>query len=208
MNILFARKPMPLQPVLWAALLSIASASAQAGDIIPYPTRGVENTKVVKFVATQTGPISAYFLGGNSSYELKVRAFANGAWLGNAGLSNRTSKYGTKLDFPYPVTVGDSVFIELGIQRSDPATFNGTGLYPYWAVWSGREGNSDRTNHSYVTAFSGDRSASIPAGVYIGFEDEPRGGDFDYKDAEYVFTNLTPVPVAAPAAPAAATPAK
>jgi hypothetical protein len=46
--------------------------------------------------------------------------------------------------------------------------------------------------HIYSTAFGGD--ATIPAGIYVGFEDLPDGGDLDYDDHQFVFTGVSAVP--------------
>jgi hypothetical protein len=46
----------------------------------------------------------------------------------------------------------------------------------------------------YSTAFSGDALHGIPAGTYVGFEDLRGGGDFDYGDETFVFTNIAAIP--------------
>jgi hypothetical protein len=59
--------------------------------------------------------------------------------------------------------------------------------------------NADgQVNHVYSTAFSGD-PGHIPAGTYVAFEDLDHGGDFDYRDEQFVFTNTTTSAVPEPA---------
>ena len=42
---------------------------------------------------------------------------------------------------------------------------------------------------------SSDQGNTVPAGVYIGFEDLYGGGDMDYNDNQFLFTNVgTPTP--------------
>ena len=68
-------------------------------------------------------------------------------------------------------------------------------------------GNSDGYNHTYMTAFSGSSSPHIPAGEYVGFEDEYIGttngskcggsanqSDCDYNDEQIVVTGVTATP--------------
>jgi hypothetical protein len=58
--------------------------------------------------------------------------------------------------------------------------------------------NSDGLQHTYSTPFSGDIANGIPAGTYVGFEDLYGGGDFDYDDEAFVFTNISISPVPEP----------
>lgn len=60
----------------------------------------------------------------------------------------------------------------------------GETLYSYESL------NNDGINHVYSTAFSGDVVHGIPIGTYVGFEDLHGGGDLDYNDETFVFTNV------------------
>ena len=46
--------------------------------------------------------------------------------------------------------------------------------------------------HVYSTAYTATSPiiGSIPVGTYVGFEDLPGGGDRDYNDLQFVFTNV------------------
>jgi hypothetical protein len=43
-------------------------------------------------------------------------------------------------------------------------------------------------NHVYSAAYAGD--IVMPAGTFVAFEDLPFGGDFNYRDENFVFTNV------------------
>jgi hypothetical protein len=55
--------------------------------------------------------------------------------------------------------------------------------------YSNAPDNSDGFNHAYATAYTGGVSG-IPVGTYVGFEDRGTGGDYDYNDDQFVFTNV------------------
>mgnify|MGYP000858841330 CR=1 FL=1 len=62
-------------------------------------------------------------------------------------------------------------------------------------LYSDKSLNNDGINHVYSTSFSGDVVHGIPTGTYVGFEDLHGGGDLDYNDETFVFTNVvTAVP--------------
>ena len=47
------------------------------------------------------------------------------------------------------------------------------------------------TQHIYSTdVIAGQAYAGSPAGTYVGWEDLPNGGDFDYNDDQYLFVNV------------------
>lgn len=52
--------------------------------------------------------------------------------------------------------------------------------------------NSDGKNHVYSTSYDGTGLNSLmPAGTYVAFEDLLNGGDFNYFDDTFVFTNVS-----------------
>ena len=58
----------------------------------------------------------------------------------------------------------------------------------------------DGLNHGYEANFAGGflNGVVLPSGVYIGMEDLPGGGDLDYNDNTFLFTNslsLVPPPL-------------
>jgi len=79
------------------------------------------------------------------------------------------------------------------------------------STWSSDKSlNADGANHVYSAPYDGANppfGGLIPAGTYVGFEDLAlaQGGDFDYNDDSFVFTNVTiggpdgtPIPAALP----------
>jgi len=49
--------------------------------------------------------------------------------------------------------------------------------------------NSDGVNHVYSTDFGG--NSLVPAGTFVAFEDLQGGGDLNYNDENFVFTNVS-----------------
>jgi hypothetical protein len=58
--------------------------------------------------------------------------------------------------------------------------------------------NSDGVNHVYSVGYAGN-GGSLPAGTFVAFEDLPNGGDFNYNDENFVFTNIATAEVPEPA---------
>ena len=160
-----------------AAAMLAASAGAFA-DAIPYPTPGVENPVTYSFTATADGDLSAFFVGSNASYDETLGLLINGVDSGITGLQNHTTPYGTQLDFGN-VTHGDVLTFYINVATTGATYYSDKSL--------NADGN---TNHVYSTAFSGD-PGHIPAGTYVAFEDLDHGGDFNYQDEQFVFTNTS-----------------
>jgi hypothetical protein len=54
--------------------------------------------------------------------------------------------------------------------------------------YSDKSLNSDGINHVYSTGVGA--SGTVPAGTYVAFEDMTGGGDLNYHDETFVFTNV------------------
>jgi hypothetical protein len=52
--------------------------------------------------------------------------------------------------------------------------------------------NSDLVNHVYSSSYAGD--PLMGKGTYISFEDMDHGGNFNYDDISFVFSNVAVVP--------------
>lgn len=171
-----------------AATLALASLGAHAGPI-PYPSAGTQNPVLYTFTASSTGSIGAYFFsGGGASYTNELTMLVNGVATGIQGLNNHTSAYGSFLDLG-AVTAGDVIVFKM--VNLSPGTVG-----PWY---SDKSMNSDGVNHVYSTDFAGD--STIPGGTYVAFEDLRGGGDFNYNDLSFVFTNVstsTSVPTPSP----------
>ena len=164
---------------LSAMLLALGAAgSALAADAIPYPNAGVQNPVTYSFTSNG-GDVVAYFLGSNASYNESLGLLVNGVDSGITGLQNHTAAVGAALDFG-TIAAGKTLTFYI-----DVAT---TGDFFY----SDKSLNTDGINHVYSTSFSG--AGSTPAGTYVAFEDLRGGGDLNYFDETFSFTNVATTP--------------
>lgn len=160
--------------VLFLAFALLGVPVTLNADGIPYSSVGTQ-ALAYTFTATDNGPITAYFYGSSAAYDSVVGLSANNVSTGIWGLNNHLSNHGDSIVFGN-VNAGDVVELQLYV--------NNLGY-----SWSSNPANNwDGFNHVYATSFGGDWA--IPAGMYIGFEDLPGGGDIDYNDHQFVFTNL------------------
>lgn len=156
-----------------AAFLSTAASAA----IPVYPNSGAENAELYSFTAAADGDLVAYFTGSTGSFENVLGLIVNGADLGLSTLNSLNSAPGDLFNFG-PVSAGDALVFYINVQG---------GLYT-WA--SDKSLNDDGTNHVWSTAYGGG-DFSIPAGIFVTFEDLPgTGTDFNYQDLGFVFSNV------------------
>lgn len=160
-----------------ALVLSACTAAAQAGPIL-YQNVGTQNMQQYTFTAASTGDIMAYFVGSTASYTNEITMLVNGVGTGIQGLNNKTTSNNTALDFGH-VQAGDTLVFEL------VNIVPGVGVGPWY---SQKSLNSDGVNHIYSSAYAGERA--LPAGTFVAFEDLPKGGDFNYNDISFVFSNV------------------
>lgn len=160
-----------------ATALFAFAACAQAGPA-KYANVGKQNTQEYTFTAAATGDLMAYFVGSTAAYENEITLLVNGVATGIQGLNNKHTANNTALDFGL-VQAGDSLVFKL------VNIVPGVGVGPWYSQTSL---NSDGVNHIYSSAWAGDRS--LPAGTLVAFEDLPKGGDFNYNDISFVFTNV------------------
>jgi len=159
-------------------VFAFAMAGTAFADAIPYPTSGVQNPVTYTFTATSTGTITAYFAGSTAAYTNDLTMLVNGTLSGLEGLNNHTSAYGQAFNLG-SVNAGDTIVFKL-------VNLSPGGIGPWY---SDKSMNSDGVNHVYATTFSGD--SFIPVGTFVSFEDLPNGGDFNYNDEDFVFTNVS-----------------
>jgi len=171
--------------LLMTALLLAAAPAALSAATIPYPNPGVENPILYSFTAAADGDITAYFFGSTAGFTNELTMLVNGTPTGIQGLNNHTSAHGDSLVLG-TVSAGDVLVFEM-------VNLVPGGVGPWFSDMSL---NSDGVNHVYSTPFAGD--GLIPAGPYVAFEDLPGGGDLNYNDETFVFTNVAvsggPVP--------------
>ncbi|MFT3736796.1 MAG: DUF4114 domain-containing protein [Rhodocyclaceae bacterium] len=175
---------MNAKKIAFAALTAAAigfSGASVAGPI-PYPNAGVQNAASYSFTAATTGAVTAYFYGSTAGYTNELTLLINGVETGVQGLNNKTSAYGASLVLGY-ATAGDTLVFKM-------INLAPGGVGPWY---SDKSLNWDGVNHVYSTDFAGD--SVISAGTFVAFEDINGGGDFNYNDETFVFTNVaTQVP--------------
>lgn len=153
------------------------SGAAQAAPAL-YSQVGTQNTATYSFTAATTGNLTGYFAGSKADYENEVGMLVNGVSTGLFGLNNKTSAYGQAFNFGNVVAGDVLVFVLSNIKPGN--------IGPWY---SQTNLNSDLTNHVYSSYYAGDDLLS--AGTYVAFEDKPGGGDFNYNDISFVFSNVT-----------------
>ncbi len=167
--------------VLGLGILSTLNVKA---DVIPYSNSGTQNFDSYTFIATSTGQIDAYFYGATAAYTNTLTMLVNGVATPetSAGvLHNHSSNIGDFVNLGF-VNEGDIITFQLNVLTTGKTWYSDSSL------------NSDEINHAFSTSFLGDAENNVPAGTYVGFEDLLRGGDFDYDDEAFVFTNISAVP--------------
>jgi hypothetical protein len=162
------------------AALALAAAGAANAGAIPYPNPGTENPTTYTFTAASTGDLVAYFLGSTASYSEDLGVLVNGVDRGVYGLPNHSTAIDTSFNFG-SVDAGDVLTFFIRVHSTGDV------------FYSTKSMNVDGVNHVYSTDFAGDGAA--PAGTYIAFEDLRGGGDRNYHDETFSFTNVaTTVP--------------
>lgn len=165
-----------LKTLAFAAAVALSATAAQAA-IPAYPTPGVQNPVLYSFTAASTGDLVAYFAGSTASFTEDLGLLVNGVDTGIYGLQNNTTALGASLNFG-SVTAGDTLVFFARVFNTGETYFSDKSL------------NLDGVNHVYSTAYAGG-DFGIPAGTFVAFEDLPSGGDFNYNDLTFVFTNVS-----------------
>ena len=173
--------------------LSLATATASWAGTIPYPNPGTIAPEIPVFASGNNG-VSVYYFGSSAAftdyvevYDLSTK-FDSGEILGNHSTSlGAESTVGAK---PGEINAGDQLLFYIDSPE---------GKFASLAAYS-----ADGVNHAYITSYAGGElnGLKIPAGLYVGLEDEINGAsDFNYADDPFVFAG-----VSAPSVPTAATP--
>ncbi|HSB97464.1 MAG TPA: VPLPA-CTERM sorting domain-containing protein [Spongiibacteraceae bacterium] len=174
---------MNLKKTSCAITLSLAATSlafSVSAAPTPYANTGIENSSEYTFTAATTGDIIAYFFSkGDAEFENTLGITVNGVATGAVGLNNQSSSVGDALNLGF-ANAGDTIVFTLHVADTGN-------------IWSStKSSNFDSVNHVYSSAFSAENS--IPAGLYVAFEDLARFGtpnsDYNYTDAQFVITNV------------------
>jgi len=169
---------------LAACVIGLFASSAAKADLIPYPSVGIENPVLYSFTASTTGTIGAYFDGSTAGYDNNLSMLVNGVVTSetiSGVLDNHASAIGNFVNLG-SVTAGDTIVFRLNVLSTGDSWFSNKSL------------NNDGVNHVYSTSFSGDVPNKIPKGTFLSFEDLRGGGDLNYNDENFVFTNISAVP--------------
>ena len=167
-----------ISTALFIGILSTSNASANA---IPYSDAGNQNSDLYTFTATTTGEIDAYFYNESAGYTNTLTLLVNGVITPQSALgvlNNHTSNMGDFVNLGF-VNAGDVLTFQLNVTNTGETFYSDQSLI------------ADGVNHAYSDSFFGDASHGIPSGTYVGFEDLNGGGDFDYNDETFVFTNVS-----------------
>ncbi len=164
-----------------AAAFGLAGA-AHAAPLPTYPAPGTVNPADYTFTATANGTVVAYFGGHTAGFTNLLGLMVNGVDVGVTGLNNQTTPIGTSFDFGGAiVNAGDTLVFYIDVLNTGDRFFSRRAL------------NADGITHIYTAPYAGGLTGpggTIPAGIYVGFEDLFGGGDLDYDDLMFVFTNV------------------
>jgi hypothetical protein len=170
-------------------LVFAASALPMFADSIPYSNVGTVANQVTTY-ATSSGGITGYFVGSSAGYDDQIEVYdVQTGYDSGKLLDNKTSSFGTS------VQVGTGAG---QINAGDQLVFfidSPEGRFASIAADS-----PDNINHAYITSYAGGtyNGELVPAGYFIGMEDEPYGhSDLNYNDEDVYFTGIaaaTPEP--------------
>jgi hypothetical protein len=161
---------------LLIGLAAVATAGAASAAIPFYPTAGIENPAAYTFTAAATGDLVAYFAGSTAGYSEVLGVLVNGVDSGITGLENHSTPLGTALNFGQ-VNAGDSLTFYINVLTTGDTFYSKPSM------------NVDGVQHVWSTSYAGG-DYGIPAGTFVAFEDLRGGGDLNYNDLDFVFTNV------------------
>lgn len=124
-----------------------------------------------KVIVASDGNVVATYLGHTADYsnDLYLDAPANGLGI---IFNNHTTPVGTTMDLGY-FTAGTELLFRIHVNNTEYDFFTGDGSL-----------NPDQIPHAFVN------DAYTPTETYVGFEDLFGGGDRDYDDVKFTFTNV------------------
>jgi len=173
------------------SVLTMLAASAQCAvaGTIPYPNAGTLNSTTYAFTASNTGDVIAYFAGSTASYDNQLGMLINGVQSSSGfGLDNHTSALGLAFNLGH-VTKGDTLVFDIKV-----ISLGGAYCYSDPSMNSAYDNGGPGLNHVYSTPYSGGSLGNnIPNGTFVSFEDLRGGGDKNYNDEDFVFTNVASV---------------
>lgn len=127
---------------------------------------------------TTGGEVVIYFAGQTAGFDSVLNLIAPAGFGGNPFFPNHATAVGTALSLG-TYAPGTVLRFRLDVLTSGQSFFSGPG-----------SGNPDGIIHVGHAIWAAD--ATIPVnGIFVGFEDLFGGGDLDFDDNNFVFTNVT-----------------
>lgn len=172
-----------------AACCFLSALPMMATSLIPYPNVGKIAPTTLTYASSSNGVgVNLFYYGSSAGFNDSVQVYdVTENWLSMAVLPNHASTTGQEATVGAgQIHQGDQIVFVLDTPTrtfsSDPGYYD-----------------SDGMNHVYITPYAGGtvNGVTLPAGLFLGFEDEPKGAsDYDYNDLEVVATgvNVTPEP--------------
>ena len=153
-----------------AMALAFVAGSAQAGLVSPVTPTAAE-------LVTTGGEVVIYFAGQTAGYDSVLNLIEPAGFAGNPFFHNHQTAVGTALSLG-TYAAGTVLRFRMDVLNTGDKFFTGPGA-----------GNPDGLVHVGHANWAAD--AVIPvAGLWVGFEDLLGGGDGDYDDNQFVFTNV------------------
>jgi len=162
-----------------AMAAALFAVRAEASAITPITPTAAE------LVVATTGDVTVYFAGATASFD-SVLNLISPSFFGPF-FQNHSTPVGTSLDLG-TFTAGTVLRFRLDVTSTGNSFFTGPGA-----------GNPDGIIHVGHATWAAD--GTIPVnGILVGFEDQLGGGDLDYDDNMFVFSNVSSQAVPEPAA--------
>ena len=173
-------------PLVILALASLGLSVPSFADAVTYDNVGHEANAASLVVASSSGAITGYFLGQDAGHDSVIRLLnLTSGYTSDFFFQNHSTAVGASIDFGN-AKEGDVLVFELYNQTTN-STFATDAAH-----------SDDGLVHGFVSSYAGGLldGNKFPAGIYVGMEDLFGGGDFDYNDNMFLFTNVDLAPTA------------
>jgi hypothetical protein len=159
--------------VAGVAIAALAAVRAEASPIGPLTPTATE-------LVAQGGQVVIYFAGQSAAFDSVLNLIDPAGFPGNPFFQNHSTPIGTSLNLG-SYAFGTILRFRLDVTSTGNSFFTGPGA-----------GNPDGLIHVAHQTYLADPPGpgAIPAGILVGFEDILFGGDLDFNDNEFVFTNV------------------
>jgi hypothetical protein len=174
------------RPLVFLALVSLGLSVPSFADAVSYNNVGHEAQATSMVVASSSGAITGYFLGQDAADNSVVRLVnLTSGYTSDFFFQNHSTAVGATVDFGN-AKAGDVLIFELYNQTTKST------------LATDAAHSDDGLVHGFVSSYAGGLldGINIPAGIYVGMEDMYGGGDFDYNDNMFLFTNVDLAPTA------------